>query len=131
MKIPAALLVQDVRAYSRSGSEKKHAFHAAGRRFLKELARALHLPMGSFEVRSNLAGIAVSGEVTLHGERLYVQLSESAVCNPGISALYRSCKGRHDYTGGANHFVRMDELREPGRLPRWLEELRSLDARYV
>lgn len=131
MKIPAALLVQDVRAYSQSGSEKKQAFYATGRRFLKELARELRLPIGSFDVRSNLAGIAVSGEVTLHGERLYVQLSESAVCGAGISALYRSCKGRHDYTGGVNHFVRMDELHEPGRLQRWLEELRSLHARYV
>jgi len=131
MKIPAALLVQDVRAYSQSGSEKKHAVHADGRRFLKELARELQLPIDSFEVRSNPAGIAVSGEVTLHGEHLYVQLSESAVSGAGVSALYRSCNGRHDYTGGANHFVRMQELREPRRMARWLEELRRIEAQYV
>lgn len=131
MKIPAALLVQDVRAVSLRGSDKKQAFHAAARRFVKELARELHLPIGSFEVRSNLAGIAVSSEFTLHGECLYAQFSESAVCHPGISALYRSCNGCHATTGGANHFVRMDELREPGRVQRWLEELRSLHARYV
>lgn len=129
MKISAALLATDVNAYSAQGCERKRAFHAAGRRFLNELARELQLPIGSFEVRSNPAGIAVSGEQTLHGEHLYVQLCESPVCGLGVSALYRSRNGRHDYTGGANHFVRMDELRKPGRLQRWLDELRDLNAR--
>src|SRR5271165_6273454 len=48
--------------------------------------------------------IAVSGEITLHHERLYVQVCQPATgSDSGI--LIRSCKGRADYTGGPNNFV--------------------------
>jgi hypothetical protein len=44
---------------------------------LKALADALRLSSGEFDLRSNKGGIAVSGEVTLHGDDLYVQVSQS------------------------------------------------------
>ena len=44
------------------------------------------------------AGTAVSGEITLHGDHLYVQVSQSALgSHSGI--LFRTCKGRKDYVG--------------------------------
>ena len=84
--------------------EIKQRFHAAARRRLRRLAEALDFPPGSFDLRSNPGGIAVSGEITLHHEDLYVQ-----VCQPATGAdsgiLIRTCRGRRDYTGGRNHFA--------------------------
>src|SRR3546814_14054234 len=68
---------------------------------------ALDFAPASFDLRSNQGGIAVSGEITLHHEHVYVQ-----VCQPATGAdsgiLIRSCKGRRDYTGGPNNFAPLD-----------------------
>ena len=84
--------------------EHKRRFHAAARARLRDLADELRLTEGTFDLRSNAGGIAVSGEITLHGERVYVQ-----VCQPATRAdtgiLIRSCDGRRDYSGGRNHFA--------------------------
>jgi hypothetical protein len=80
----------------------KTAFHRAARHRLKALTGAMGWSAGSYDLRSNLAGIAVSGEITLHHETVYIQVSQSALgCAHGI--LIRSCEGRRDYTGGPNH----------------------------
>jgi len=54
--------------------------------------------------RSNPGGIAVSGEITLHHDDVYIQ-----VCQPASGAdsgiLIRTCQGRRDYTGGRNHLA--------------------------
>lgn len=81
---------------------------ATARSRLKKLAAELRLPQGSFEVRSNKAGIAVSGEITLHHDRFYLQVGQFGLSGHGI--LIRTCKGRRDYTGGANHFVTLTML---------------------
>ncbi|MCP6769212.1 hypothetical protein NL529_30635, partial [Klebsiella pneumoniae] len=58
----------------------------------------------TFDVRSNKGGIAVSGEITLHHEKVYVQVSQPfGGGDTGI--LIRTCNGRRDYTGGPNHFA--------------------------
>src|SRR3546814_18108394 len=53
----------------------KKLFHSDGRKALKRLADALRLAEGSYDLRSNKGGIAVSGEVPLHGDEVYVQLT--------------------------------------------------------
>src|SRR5262245_42343824 len=53
--------------------EAKRAFHNHARRRLKELADALGLAPQSYDLRSNAGGIAVSGEVTMHADHVYVQ----------------------------------------------------------
>ena len=82
----------------------KQRFHAAARTRLRRLAKALGFASGSYDLRSNAGGIAVSGEITLHHEKVYVQ-----VCQPATGAdsgiLIRTCEGRRDYTGGRNHFA--------------------------
>jgi len=94
---------------------QKRSFHAIGRKRLKALATALGLEAGSFDLRSNLGGIAVSGEVTLHGENLYVQICQPATgADSGI--LIRTCKGRKDYTGGPNNFLPLS----------WLDHIEAL-----
>jgi hypothetical protein len=79
----------------------KKQFHADGRRAM-------------YDVRSNLGGPAVSGEITLHGDELYVQLSLGCM-GPGREVMFRRCEGRTDYRGGANHWASVHELVNPGR----------------
>ena len=77
---------------------QKRSFHATGRKRLKALAAALGLEAGAYDVRSNLGGIAVSGEATLHGQNLYVQICQPATGHDS-GILIRTCEGRKDYTG--------------------------------
>jgi hypothetical protein len=93
-----------------SGAAKQR-FHNAARRQLRALAVELVLPANSFDLRSNKGGNAVSGEVTLHGEHVYVQAGQC-----GLGLLYRSCKHRRDYTGGPNHWTPLDMLNRPVEL---------------
>lgn len=91
--------------------EHKARFHSMGRARLRMLAALLELPVGSFDIRSNKGGIAVSGEVTLHAERVYVQVSQSCL-GGGMGVLVRSCEGRHDYMGGRNHWLPLSQLND-------------------
>ena len=89
--------------------DQKRRFHAAARARLRRLAAELGFPPASFDLLSNQGGIAVSGEITLHHARIYVQ-----VCQPATRAdsgiLIRTCEGRRDYTGGCNHFAPLSML---------------------
>ena len=89
--------------------QQKRRFHTTARSRLKKLAAELALPPGSFEIRSNRAGIAVSGEITLHHERARIQVGQFGMSS-GHGILIRTCKGRKDYTGGPNHFVALTML---------------------
>lgn len=96
-------------------SGAKRLFHRRARRQLLELAAALGLEPGEYDVRRNDGGIAVSGEATLHAARLYVQVSQPATgSDTGI--LFRTCEGRRDYTGGRNNFASLDLLHRPVEL---------------
>jgi hypothetical protein len=82
------------------------------RRRLKQLAAALGLSPDTYDLRSNLAGTAVAGEITLHADRIYVQVSQSFT-GYDSSILFRTCDGREDYVGGANNFASLDLLNRP------------------
>ena len=109
MKVLAGM-ASPISAYTAEGYAKKKSMHSMGRAFLQRLAADLGLAKGTYDIRSNKAGIAVSGEVTLHGEQVYVQLSESYFSRGGVSVLYRSCNGRKDYSGGRNNNIRMQDV---------------------
>jgi hypothetical protein len=96
-------------------AERKMAFHRHARRQLRLLGDALRLDRATYDLRSNAGGIAVSGEITLHGDDLYIQVSQSA-CGHDTGILFRCCAGRRDYVGGRNHFASLDLLHEPARL---------------
>ena len=101
--------------------ECKRRFHSRARRQLRQLATALGLADGAYDLRSNQGGIAVSGEVTLHADRLYVQVSQPATgSDTGI--LFRTCKGRKDYIGGRNNFASLDLLHKSDELARRIEK---------
>ena len=93
----------------------KRRFHGRARSQLRQLAAALRLAVGSYDLRSNWGGIAVSGEITLHSDRLYVQVSQS-VMGHDTGILYRTCNGRKDYVGGPNNFASLDLLNRPEAL---------------
>ena len=57
--------------------QHKRRFHTIARSRLKNLAAELGLKPGSYDLRSNRAGIAVSGEITLHHDRIYRSASSA------------------------------------------------------
>jgi len=82
------------------GAQKK-LFHRKGRAALRALTKELRLSPHPFTIRSCEGGVAVSGEIILRGEGIYIQISQPATCiDSGI--LIRGCNGRRDYEGGGN-----------------------------
>lgn len=92
----------------------KRLFHSEGRAAMRRLAEALDLENGRFDIRSNKGGPAVSGEVTLHGEMLWVQLSLEPL---GLDheVCFRKVQGRDDHIGHRNCWASIGELLEPDR----------------
>ena len=97
--------------------DAKRLFHHRARRQFRELANALGLAPGSFDVRSNQGGIAVSGEITMHSDHIYIQACQPATGHDS-GVLFRLCKGRKDYSGGRNNFASLDLLNDPSQLAR-------------
>ena len=84
-------------ANSRYDYLNKKAFARAARSFLRDVAKRLTLPKGSFDIRYNEGGIAGSGDAILHGESFYVHLND-------FGCYWRKCKGRKDYCGEYNRW---------------------------
>jgi len=113
-------------AYTDVGQAKKEAYLKNGKAWLRLLAEKLGLTPAQYELRVNRGGIAVSGEVTLHSDTLYLQLFESCIGGRGVSVLYRSCHGRADYTGGANHEIAMAALKHANSMDLLIRECTQL-----
>ena len=94
--------------------EGKRAFHREARSALRIAARHLGLDHDQFDLRSNMAGPAVSGEITLHAEEIYIQISIPGF-TPGREVMFRRCKGRRDYRGEMNNFCDIAVLVDPAR----------------
>jgi hypothetical protein len=93
----------------------KSAFHVNVRRRLRHLADALGLATEAYDLRSNQGGIAVSGEIILHTDRLYVHVSQPATGHD-TGVMFRTCEGRKDYCGGPNNFASLDLLNRSDEL---------------
>lgn len=99
-------------------AQQKQLFHRHALAQLKALAVELRFSPGSYDLRSNAGGNAVSGEITLHHEAVYIQICQPATgWDSGI--MFRTCKGRRDYSGGPNNFAPL----------RMLDDLPTLAAR--
>ena len=106
----------------------KDLFHADGRRAMQKLATALALSDSSYSIRSNRSGPAVSGEITLHGEEVWVQLSLGAL-GPDYEVSFRRVTGRDDYASDRRRFATIRELLNPERFAERLRrELRLKPA---
>jgi hypothetical protein len=110
--------------------EQKKSFHRQARVALRALAEELRFPEASYDLRSNRGGVAVSGEITLHHDRVYVQ-----VCQPATGAdsgiLIRICEGRRDYEGGRNHLVPLSLLDHPAELAEYVRAVMSGDLSLI
>lgn len=101
--------IKTARKYVGYDAEAKKKFHRQAETVLKNLAKMLGYKEGDYDLRHNEGGIAVSGEITLHSDNLYVQFSQSALgANQGF--MWRTCKGRKDYTGGPNQWMKWEQL---------------------
>jgi hypothetical protein len=89
-------------------ADAKRTFHTEAHRALRRLAEALQLASGTYEIGVCAGGPAVSGEVILHGDELYVQVSIGGFGRGEV--LFRRRRGRSDYVGERNHWARMAEL---------------------
>ena len=111
----------DFRASVAYAAAAKRRFHQRARKQLRLVAGALGLPAHTFDLRSNAGGIAVSGEITLHADHLYVQASQPAFGGDN-GVLFRTCDGRKDYCGHRNQFASLDLLNTPDLLARRIRE---------
>jgi hypothetical protein len=100
----------------------KRDFHLAARRQLRRLAEALGLPPGTYAIRNNAGGMAVSGEIILHAERIYVHVSQPATGHD-TGVMFRTCAGRKDTYGGPNNFASLDLLNTPAELASRIREV--------
>lgn len=87
----------------------KQLFHKLGEQVLRLLANALGYKEGDYDLRHNLGGIAVSGEITLHSDNLYIQFAQSSVGH-GDRFMWRTCNGRKDYVGNQNQWMTWCQL---------------------
>jgi hypothetical protein len=108
--------------------QQKRRFHATARSRLKVLAHQLGLPPGSYDIRSNKGGIAVSGEITLHHDRAYIQVGQFGLSS-GHGILIRTCNGPRDFTGGPNHFVALTLLNDIPALAASVRAITGVGAR--
>ncbi len=83
--------------------EAKRAFHAEAKRALLAFAQHIGLAPDEYDLRSNPAGPAVSGEIIFHSDTLYIQIAMSSM-GQGREILFRRCNGRSDYCGHRNAF---------------------------
>jgi len=95
--------------------EAKRAFHKHARRRLKELADALGLAPQNYDLRSNVGAIAVSGEVTRHADRVYVQACQPTTGHD-TGLMFRTCEGRKRLSWRSQS-LRLHRPSEPARRP--------------
>jgi hypothetical protein len=103
-------------------AEAKRLFHSRAKSQLRRIATALGLEPGSYDLRSNQAGIAVSGEITLHGDsplRAGLPIGDGLPQRRPVSDL----QGRKDYVGGPNNFASLDLLNSPDELAHWIRRV--------
>lgn len=87
-------LRQSIQGYQ-DGPKKE--FHRLGHKLAVSLARGMGLKPDQYEIRHMEGGIAVTGEIVLHSDSIYIQLSDVE-----FGMLYRKVKNRKDYTGERN-----------------------------
>lgn len=88
----------------------KAKFKREAMALLRKVAKILGLVKGTYGIRYNPAGIACSGDATLHAEAVYVSFNLD-VCD---WVLVRKCRNRKDSMGGQNRQYGFAQLAEEG-----------------
>lgn len=92
------LIITQLARLAAGNEQAKAQFKTLAMKALRRIAKELDLPKGSFDVRFNAGGPAVSGDAILHHDEFYLTIGEFGV-------MWRTCKGRKDYTGGPNRWA--------------------------
>jgi hypothetical protein len=88
------------------GQTEKAKFKRNALALLKQVNKALDL---NADIRFNPGGWAVSGDAMLHADKVYIAITSS---EHGV--MYRTVKGRKDYSGGFNHWYSWSALEANG-----------------
>lgn len=99
----------------------KKEFHKLGKQYGRFLADKLGLDPVQYDVRSCLGGPAVSGEVILHCDWVYVDFSQTY-----LGVLWRKCDSRKDYTGYGNRWMHYNHLVNVDKVAAELNSVRPL-----
>ena len=114
-------------AHANNGSvtdANKERWHRLGRGLAKTLAEKMGMPKGSYKITSCKGGPAVSGEIVLHSDWLYVQFGIS--CFGGETQfMFRTCDGKWDFTGGMNRWMAFDKLADLNKVAAKLLECKG------
>jgi hypothetical protein len=124
-----ARLPAGINSYTDRGHRAKLVLHSAGRAFLQRLAADLDLRA---DVRSNVGGMGVSGEVILDADGLYAWLQEPACGLRGSVVLtyrYQPERGSRAAWHGRNRTRDVGEVLRT--YPQLVAELRSMLQREV
>ena len=100
-------LVMGSASYNEANKTK---FKREGMSLLRKVVKILGLEKGTYDLRYNAGGIAVSGDCTLHTDNFYVRFNLD--CCDWV--LVRTCKSRKDYTGGMNRQYPLRQLQQEG-----------------
>jgi hypothetical protein len=98
--------LENIARRANRGYQEKLKFKRNALALLKQVNIALEL---NADMRYNPGGIAVSGEATLHADKVYIQVSDI-----DLGILYRTVRGRKDYSGGFNHWYSWSALEANG-----------------
>ena len=107
---------------------KKDTLHRFGKRLLLEIAESLRLAPDAYDITSNKGGAGVMGEVTLHGDHLYLNVH---VMNGELRVMYRTCNGRSDYCGGMNRYISVSELASTTASERFIAKLEQVTGQVI
>ena len=109
-----------INGYSVDGATGKRYFLNTGALILADLASLIGPILGQYEIRKNPAGPAVSGDVILHADHLYVCFSQDSNAEWGF--YWRTCDSRTDYEGHKNRWMPWSALENRGQVA---EEMRK------
>jgi hypothetical protein len=116
----AALVMLPINGYTEAAAARKAKFHSIARRQLRKVANALGLCSKDYDLRTNKAGPAVSGETTLHTDKLYIQISQGF---GGLGeVMFRAVDSRRDYCGKHNHFAPAGALDDADQFAQYLRD---------
>ena len=86
----------------------KRTFHRRATKVIKLLAKEFGYTEKDYDLRHNQGGSAVSGEITLHSDTIYVQFAQFG--SYALNFYWRTCNGRKDYTGDRNIWEKWESL---------------------
>jgi len=99
----------DINGYSDETAKEKEEFLSLCRSYAKMIVKELGLIPSQYDLRTNRAGVACSGDVHLHTDTLYVAFEQTSICRE-FGFMYRSVTGRRDFTGGQNRWMKWENL---------------------